>query len=303
MSGLIYLLNEIEESFKRGDKERTYDLGVIMAHMGWFNRLDWFIKTYKDRFGDGGLDWFKEVKYTISVMNYTKAKKYAKNVPTKRIFYEYMGINPLAYRYSLKEAENSSDDEIVKFWKPLKNVYFKIYRGESVLYDEVFSIEIISERMDTIAQIIMKAYIRTLYCFMTETKSRDVLEESIKVLNNGLKEGYHHTALRLLQVLIPYMVFMGLRGKATQLIDLAINTAEVSNNRYMYEWFKIYRWALKGFKNEVVKKHLVFYSKNRYVYHTLMTSYLLNPDDKRIEKYTEKYWHKHTLKYIKTLFG
>ncbi len=303
MSGLAYLLKEIEESLKRGDRDRAFNLGVFIAHMGWFNRLNWFIKSYKERFGDEGLDWFKEVKYAISVMNYGKAKGYAKSITTKRILYEYLGINPLAYRYSLKELSEYTHPEIEKFWTPLKKLYFKIYKGEGVSRDEVFSLEIYEseEGLNVVPQIIMRAYIRILYCLITGTESREVLEEAIRVLNSGLKDGYHHTALRLLQPLIPYMVFMGLKGKTTQLVDLAINTAEISKNRYMYEWFKIYGWALKGFERSRIKKHLSFYSKNRYVYHTIMTLYILNPNDGRIGKYTQKYWHKHTLYYIKTL--
>lgn len=304
MSGLVYLLKEIEESLKRGDRERTYNLGVFIAHMGWFNRLNWFMKAYKERFGNEELDWFKEVKYAISVMNYDKAKRYAKSIPNKRILYEYLGINPLAYYYSLKElSESIQSPEIERFWKPLKNLYFKIYKGEDVPHDEVFSLEIYEgERgLNVVPQIIMRAYVRILYCLINGAESREVLEEAIRVLDSGLKDGYHHTALRLLQPLIPYMVFMGLRGKATQLVELAINTAEISKNAYMYEWFKIYGWALKGFERDRVKKHLAFYSKNRYVYHTLMTLYLLNSNDERIEKYTQKYWHKHTLHYIKIL--
>ncbi len=128
MANLLYILKEIEEAFTTGNEEKALSMGVKMVHFGWFNRLGWFIRGFGKRFGDNEyLKWFKTVKYVISDMDYYKAKKCIYNVSTKRIFYEYFGINPLAYRYSLREIVNYKNE-----WKD--KVRFRILtRGTLML--------------------------------------------------------------------------------------------------------------------------------------------------------------------------
>jgi len=298
MSNLIVVLKEIEEAFNSRDKDRAYSLGVKMAHLGWFNRLSWFIKEYTKRFGrTEDVCWFKVVKYVISRMDYYKAIKCVNNVPTKRILYEYLGLNPLAYRYSIKEF-GEDNSEWREFWEGVKVAYFKLYKGESVDYEEIERLKVVEGPFEIPARL-TKSYVKCLYNLMNEREDMDTFKETQRILSFSIKEGYHHTALRVLQAFIPYMVFMGFKDRAGIIINTAIDTAKSSANRYMYEWFVIYKHALEG--REIEKKRVRFYVKNRYVYHTLMSYYTISPNDPRLDKYARKYWHKHTLRFIKLL--
>ncbi len=147
----------------------------------------------------------------------------------------------------------------------------------------------------------MKGYTGCLYNLLKGVRDSETLSDIHKTFISGLNEGYHHTALRLLQVFIPYMVFMGMRGKAITFINVAIDTAKTSKNRFMNEWFMLYKWAVEGFEADILKRKLRFYIKNRSIYHTLMAHYLLNGSNDKIRKYIDKYWHTHTHKFISTL--
>ncbi len=301
MSNLIMVLKEIDEAFNSKDRDKAYSLGVKMAHLGWFNRLSWFIKEYTKRFGKSeDVCWFKVVKYVISRMDYYKAIKCVNNVPTRRILYEYLGLNPLAYRYSLKEFREDMDSspEWRGFWEGIKIAYFKLYKGESVEYEEIEGLKVVEGPFE-IPGMLMKSYVKCLYNLMNEIEDMQTFKETQRILSLSIKEGYHHTALRVLQAFIPYMMFMGFKDRVGIIINTAIDTAKASASRYMYEWFVIYKHALEG--SEIERSRLGFYIKNRYMYHTLMSYYTISSDDPRLNKYANRYWHKHTLRFIKVM--
>jgi hypothetical protein len=114
-----------------------------------------------------------------------------------------------------------------------------------------------------------------------------------------ISENYDYDLLRLLQVLIPYLMFLGRRGTAERFIDVAINTAKTDKNLYAYTWFKIYSAILRGDRGylERVKGR---FEKRRFIYHTVLCKYALGED---VEDLKEKYWHHHTVKFVDALKG
>ena len=282
-----------------GGKEEIYELIDDLVHYGWFSRFGEVVKAYRRRFGRDEVNdlWFV-MYFLFSRMDSRKAYKFANGkgefyYRAKRIFYEYLGDNPKALNYNLLAKAQWVG---LKFWVEVREKIFPLYRGK---VEEYPGLSPVSEDLRYLSQLAIIAYADGIYRLLKGERDEEYLRESLNVLNMLISENYDYDLLRLLQVLIPYLMFLGRRGTAERFIDVAINTAKTDKNLYAYTWFKIYSAILRGDRGYLERVRGRF-EKRRFIYHTVLCKYALGED---VEDLKEKYWHHHTVKFVDTLKG
>ncbi len=329
MPATVEFLNNLERAFKKGDVDEVIALGVRMLHMGWFGRLDWFLNRFnrmlknltpeqmeklnRERFPN----LFYVVMYVIRDMRPKKALPYIRsrhNLIERRIFHEYLGNHPRAHHY-LRRGEKEMN--LVGFWTDVRKIYYRLYRGLRVNVNDVEKLETTEDEIEFVAQVITKNYAIGLYHLLVGDISLETFGRIKKAVMFGLSENYDHTTSRLLQVFIPLAVMIGKEGTAKNLLNAAISTARTEKNRYMHEWFSIYRIALNlpFIENEkevgdLLKRRIRFYMQRGYRGHEVLartTLHFLSPVShrnlRRIKEIRDKYWHHHTVRIVEVLTG
>ena len=322
MPATVKFLEELERAFKKGDIDQIISLGVRMLHMGWLGKLDWFLERFNSILDDLSSEdlkklererfpeLFRVIMYVIRDMEPEKALPYirgSKSLVEKRIFHEYLGNHPRAYHYlRLSEREMGFRG----FWVEIRKMYFRMYRGQRVKIEEVEALETSEDELEFVAQVITKGYAIALHHLLFGDISPETFARIKKTVIYGLSENYDHTTARLLQVFIPLAVEVGRVGLARRFLNAVISTSQTERNRYMYEWFTMYRMAMGEGDGDILKRKIAFYMDKGYKGHeTLARSiyYLLgnrNRDNlERIKELKEKYWHYHTVRFAEALTG
>ncbi|NPB04128.1 MAG: hypothetical protein GXO39_06925 [Thermotogae bacterium] len=320
MPATVSFFRKLENAFKRQDLDEIVALGVRMIHMGWYSRLDWFMdrlialystlppekrkKLNEERI----INLFYVAMYVLRDMEPDKALPYIRGKESlieKRIFHEYLGNNPMAYRYLLKFAKTSPPN----FWVDIRKLYFRIYKGSKINPKDLENLQTSEDELEFVAQVIMKGYVLALYHLLYEEISEKVFEDIKRILLYGLSENYDHTTARLLQVFVPLAFSLGKETLARKLTQAAISTAETEKNRYMYEWFNLYSMALER-KNGLLKDKIVLYRSKGYIGHEVLALTVLralegeNPElNGRLKHLIDRYWHRHTFKMANILSG
>jgi hypothetical protein len=326
MPASVEFLNELERAFKRGDINEIISLGVRMLHMGWFGRMDWFLDRFNSILKDLSSEQlevlnrerfpnlFYVVMYVIRDMRPKKALPYIRskhNLIERRIFHEYLGNHPRAYFY-LRRGEKEMG--LGGFWADIRKFYFRLYRGLRINVGDVENLQTSEEELEFIAQVITKNYTIGLYHLLVGDISLNAFNRIKKAVMFGLSENYDHTTSRLLQVFIPLSVMIGKEGVTRNLLNAAISTARTEHNRYMYEWFSLYKIALEPWDvdryEELLKRKIRFYYQKGYKGHETLARtilYLLEPKAsrhlRRIKDLRDKYWHHHTVRFAEALTG
>ncbi len=284
---------------ENGDKEEIYDLIDNLVHYGWFKRFGEVLRTYKRRFGRDEINdlWFV-VYFLFSRMDSRRAYRYANGkgefyYRAKRIFYEYIGDNPRALKYNILAKAQWQGS---KFWTEVREKIFPLYRGRVEDYPGLNPAQ---EDFGYLSQLAIKSYADGIYRLLKGERDEEYLRQSLNVLNMLISENYDYDLLRLMQVLIPYLTFLGKRGTAERFLDVAINTAKTDKNLYAYTWFKIYSAILRG-DDGYLKKMKEKFERRRFLYHTILCRYSLGED---VEDLKEKYWHYHTIMFVNALRG
>ncbi|MEO0149917.1 MAG: hypothetical protein ABIL23_05820, partial [candidate division WOR-3 bacterium] len=197
-------------TLETGTKDDLAELGLKIAHFGWFKRLKMVINVYEKRFGGDELsDLMSVVYYTISKMDSKRAYKHTNGkgefyYRCKRIFYEYLGYNPLALKYDRLARKQYPQQST--FWRDVREKYFILYKGD---FDKFVGLEPSEDDIEYISQLAIKTYAEGIYNLLLGRGDESYLKKALRVLNLTLSENYDHDSLRIMQVLIPYTVFMG----------------------------------------------------------------------------------------------
>ncbi len=322
MPATVKFLEELERAFKKGDIDQIIPLGVRMLHMGWLSKMDWFLERFNRLMEDLSPEdlkkveenrfiiLFKVVMHVVRDMEPDKAIPYLRDPEAlieRRIFHEYLGNHPRAYYY-LRRGEKEMN--LTGFWADIRKIYMRIYRGQKVRIEEVEALETSEDELEFVAQVITKAYTIALHHLLFGDISTETFDRIKKAVIYGLSENYDHTTSRLLQVFIPLAVEIGRVGLARRFLNAVISTSQTERNRYMYEWFTMYRMALEGGDREVLKRKAAFYQDKGYKGHEVLArsiSHLLGGGDednlKRIRELKERYWHHHTVRFAEALIG
>ncbi|MEO0138776.1 MAG: hypothetical protein ABIL16_04115 [candidate division WOR-3 bacterium] len=295
-------------TLETGTKDDLAELGLKIAHFGWFKRLKMVINVYEKRFGGDELsDLMSVVYYTISKMDSKRAYKHTNGkgefyYRCKRIFYEYLGYNPLALKYDRLARKQYPQQST--FWRDVREKYFILYKGD---FDKFVGLEPSEDDIEYISQLAIKTYAEGIYNLLLGRGDESYLKKALRVLNLTLSENYDHDSLRIMQVLIPYTVFMGKGQIAKRLIKSAIDTAKTERSLYMFKWFEIYKAILSRDENYLKFWADKFYNR-RFLYHEVMCKGALllmgyKEYGERVEIIKNKHWHKHTLKFVEVLYG
>ncbi len=307
-------LSELELAFRSENLERIILLGMKMMNMGWYGRMGEFLnrlerilekvpKEERERLEvDENLQIFNTVRYLLSELSPEKARPYLKNDWSCLVFYEYVGDHPKAFEHF--QRLNLKD-----FWGKVRAIYFRMYRGEEVEIEEIEGLEPSDSVPEFVVQVLAKAYTKGLHMVLEGDVGEERFEEIRKAVMYGLGENYDHSVFRVMQVFIPLAVLIGRVGTAKRFVEAAISTASLEKNRYMEEWFKLYRKALLG-EREGLRESVETFKEKGYIGHEVLARSIAfnlgvdTDENSRVsEDLSKRYWHRHVLRYAEVLSG
>ncbi|NPA79595.1 MAG: hypothetical protein GXO29_00900 [Thermotogae bacterium] len=314
-------LEELDRAFKKGDVDAVVALGVRLLHMGWYSKLDWFLERFNEMLrylppeerrrvqeNELILNLMHLVMHLVRDMEPERALPYVRpkgSMIERRIYYEYLGNHPRAYHYLLRYERET---KIKSFWLEIRKIYMRMYRGGRVSLREIERLETSEDEVEFVAQIITRGYAVGIYHILKGEIDGDTFGEIKRAVMYGLSENYDHTTSRLLQVFIPLSLMRGEERVARTYLNAAISTAQTEQNRYMYEWFGMYDLALRG-DVEPLRERARLYEEKGYIGHEVLAravSGLIGGGREELERakaLSDKYWHRHVLRYAEVLTG
>ena len=278
--------------------------------MGWYlKRLRELLKKYaeempvemKEAF-DQAITYYSMSKSLIGDMDSLAALRKMRHLErydspymtynSRRLFYEYLGYAPLAYKYLMRAVRMSAPNARV-MWVDCRRAFFLMCGGkdpsaygvdvegcgERDLSEETGIKEVLEMTM------LVKAHILAYSALMGYGDAEGVMGRVLERVKMGMDRNYDHITLRILRAFIPLLLSRGKRTLARGLVKSAVYTARTERSRYMYEWFRLYEMALEGEK-EGLEKRIERYSRRKYVSHEILArsvaaSMGINAEDNR----------------------
>jgi len=299
--------------------------------------MEWFVReiarlyrTYGDELSPSlkeafklAILYFRLSSNLIGRMRSREAMRYLKRLErigneytvssAKRLFYEYLGHYPLAYRY-LNRSIKMAPEESPVMWPDCRKAVMLVCGGrdprrmgmdlEGCGNPEVPEMFKDTEEMTFLVQAHVKSYL-TLAGLEDPEATIPMVLQRIKF---GMERNYDHITLRILQSFVPVLV-QHRRALAWSLTKAALSTARTERNRYMYEWFKIYDSALSGDPDRLVRR-IEFYARRKYVSHEILARRVayrmgISPDENRriSQEKAERYWNLCVVRMADNLFA
>lgn len=297
-------LKELEfriRSFSPKDEDNVLallNLGLIMHNMGWWNRLRWYLRELKRIMRECNLPEEMRLGFKKSIHHYhlslhligdmasLKALKHLKKLlefkdedpyfvhGALRLFYEYLGHAPLAYKHLLLSVRYSEPGRVVA-WVGCRRAFFLMCGGrdpaeEGIDIDNCEGEELkgnVKELPEMTA--LVKAHILSYATLMGLKEAGEVADRIFRSVKMGMERNYDHITLRILRAFIPVLITLRMRSPARNLVRTAIFTAKTERSRYMYEWFKLYSMAIEG-NVEGIERRIEAYARRKYVAHEIL---------------------------------
>ncbi len=262
--------------------------------MGWYlNRLKGVLRNYgkempEDIRGafDQAITYYSMSKSLIGDMDSLAALRRIKDMEkygnpymtynSLRLFYEYLGHSPLAYKYLMRAVRISGPNARV-LWVDCRRAFFLTCGGRNPL-EYGIDVEGCGEKdlpedsdIKEVPEmtLLVKAHILSYTALMGYRNPEGVVGTVLERVRMGMDRNYDHITLRILRAFIPLLLYLGRKTLARGLVKSAVYTARTERSRYMYEWFRLYEMALEG-EGDGLERRIERYRRRKYVSHEIL---------------------------------
>jgi len=283
-----------------------------MHNMGWWSKMGWYLRElvrileeYRDEMPENmerdfrqAINYYRLSFNLIGRMDSRKALKHLKKIEryddpyftynARRLFYEYLGHTPLAYKYLIKAIEVAPEGTGI-LWEDCRKAFLLMCAGrdpaskgiEIERCENRELVEQINEGLEMTA--LVRSHILSCAAVVGVREPKEIAEDILKNVKMGMEKNYDHITLRILTAFIPVLFSIGKGTLARGLVRSAIYTSRTERNRYMYEWFSLYDRAIQG-RTEGLKRRIKVFAGRKYVIHEIIArrvAYRLgvNPDE------------------------
>ncbi len=299
-------LKDLEMAFRSFSPEdhssvfRLINMGLVMHNMGWWSRMGWYlrglkevVRNYKDEMPEDmrrafrqAITYYSMSKKLIGDMDSLAALQKMRGVErygnpymtynSRRLFYEYLGHAPLAYKY-LMRAVRVSGPEARVLWVGCRRAFFLMCGGRD---PSDYGIDVENCDDEDLPEdpeikevremtLLVRAHILSYAALMGYLAPEGVIDTVLDRVRMGMDRNYDHITLRILRAFIPVLLSVGRRAMARGMVKSAVYTARTERSRYMYEWFRLYEMALEG-EGSGLKRRIERYMRRKYVSHEIL---------------------------------